>query len=52
MNTDEKTLSRLTNLIENAQRAGASEAQIVRVIEEELGAEQPAAAVLDDRRAA
>ena len=51
MNTDEKTLSRLTNLIENAQRAGASEAQIVRVVEEELGTEQPVAA-LDDRRAA
>ena len=51
MNTDEKTLSRLTNLIENAQRAGATEAQIVRVVEEELGTEQPAA-VLDDRRAA
>jgi hypothetical protein len=51
MTTDEKTLSRLTNLIENAQRAGATEDQIVRVVEEELGAE-PAPAYVDDRRAA
>jgi hypothetical protein len=51
MKRDETTLSRLANLIENAQRAGATEEQIVRVVEEELGA-PPVAAVLDDRRAA
>jgi hypothetical protein len=52
MNRDETTLIRLANLIENAQRAGATEQQIVQVVEEELGVQAPVAAVLDDRRAA
>ena len=52
MKRDEKTLSRLANLIENAQRAGATEQQIVQVVEEELGVQPPVAAVVDERRAA
>jgi hypothetical protein len=50
MNPSEQTLNRLQILIENAQRAGFTEQQISRVVEEELGGDAPPAPVALDER--